>query len=100
MDIWLQSLLSALAVWRITHLVSQEEGPWALCLKFRRRLGRGFFGQLLHCFYCLSMWVSLPFAVILPASWSQRLIAWFAFSGAAILLERLTRDPLEIKISD
>lgn len=46
------------------------------------------------------MWVSLPFAVILPASWSQRLIAWFAFSGAAILLERLTRDPLEIKISD
>jgi hypothetical protein len=46
------------------------------------------------------MWVSLPFAAILPAFWSQRLIAWFAFSGAAILLERLTRDPLEIKISE
>jgi hypothetical protein len=85
MDIWLQSLLSALAVWRITHLVSQEEGPWALCLKLRR---------------LLSMWISLPFAAILPAFWSQRLIAWFAFSGAAILLERLTRDPLEIKIPE
>ncbi len=100
MDIWLQSVLSVLAVWRITHLVSQEEGPWSLCLKFRRLLGLGFLGQLVHCFYCLSIWVSLPFAAILPAFWSQRLIAWFALSGAAILLERLTRDPLEIKVSE
>jgi hypothetical protein len=100
MDLWLQCLLSALAVWRITHLISQEEGPWQLFFNLRRLSGGGFFGQLLHCFYCLSVWVAVPFAAWLSVLWPYRVIAWWAFSGAAILLERMSRDPLEIRIEE
>lgn len=100
MDLWLQCLLSALAVWRITHVISLEEGPWSACTRLRRWAGQGFWGQLVNCFYCLSVWVALPFACVLNTSWLQALIAWWAFSGAAILLERATGDPVEVKIED
>ena len=100
MDLWLQCLLSALAIWRITHLMSREEGPWAICARLRRVAGHGFWGQLLNCFYCLSMWIALPFGLTLTATWPQRVLAWWALSGAAILFERLASDPLEIKIEE
>lgn len=59
-------------------------------MRLRRRVGEGFWGTLLDCFYCLSLWVALPFAGFLGASWRERLLLWPALSGAAILLERLT----------
>jgi hypothetical protein len=46
-------LLGALAVWRITHLVQAEDGPWDVLVKFRRALGAGMAAALLDCFYCL-----------------------------------------------
>lgn len=100
MDLWLYCLLSVLAVWRITHLISDEEGPWGACSRLRRLAGRGFWGGLLHCFYCLSVWMALPFAVWLPGRLAEKFIAWWAFSGAAILLERISRDPLEVSINE
>jgi hypothetical protein len=100
MDLWLECLLSVLAVWRITYLICQEEGPLGVCSRLRRMAGKGFWGELLHCFYCLSVWVSLPFAIYLPGRWLQKFIAWWGFSGAAILLERVSRDPLDITIEE
>jgi hypothetical protein len=100
MDVWLECALAVLAVWRITHLICLEEGPWGVCSRLRRIAGEGFWGELLHCFYCLSVWVSLPFAIYLPGFWLQKFIGWWAFSGAAILLERVSRDPLEVTIRD
>src|ERR1700743_1209815 len=100
MDLWLECLLSVLAVWRITHLISPEEGSWRVFLRLRQVAGRGLWGELLHCFYCLSVWVALPFAIWIPGPWFQRFIAWWAFSGADILIERVSRDPLEVTISD
>jgi hypothetical protein len=98
MDVWLQCLLSGLAVWRLTHLLSNEDGPWGVFERLRLAAGRGFWGELLHCFYCLSVWVSLPFAVLLPCAWWHRFLALWAFSAMACLLERATRDALEIKL--
>lgn len=100
MDLWLQCVLSVLAIWRLTHLLSLEEGPWAVFLSLRRIVGQGFWGQLLNCFYCLSVWIAAPFALLLPASWVQRVIAWWAMSGAAILLERATSEPLDVRIEE
>ena len=64
-------LLGTLAVWRITHLLQAEDGPWDVVVHLRRRAGTGFWGQLLDCFYCLSVWIAAPFAVYLGETLDQ-----------------------------
>ena len=83
-------MVGALGVWRITHLLQAEDGPWDLVARLRRRAGDSFWGKLLDCFYCLSLWVALPFALGLGTDWKERALLWPALSAAAILLERAT----------
>ncbi len=83
-------IICALAVWRITHLLSQEDGPFGIVFKFRKLFGQGFFGNLLDCFYCLSLWIAIPFAFFLGEDWLGGIIIWFALSGAACLLFNIT----------
>jgi len=83
-------LLGILAVWRITHLVSAEDGPGDVLVRLRRTAGKGFWGRLLDCFDCASLWVAAPFALLLAEGWRDRLLSWLAFSAGAILLERAT----------
>jgi hypothetical protein len=45
---------------------------------------------MLDCFYCLSLWIAVPFAWILAATWRERALVWLALSGGACLLERAT----------
>src|SRR5215472_14669538 len=88
-------LLASLAVWRITHLLQAEDGPWDALVKLRALAGASLFGKLLDCFYCLSLWMALPFAWLVQG-WAHRVVFWLATSGAAILLERATgglREP-------
>lgn len=93
-------LLAALAVWRVTHLLVKEDGPWDIMVRFRRALGSGFFGSLLSCSYCLSVWIAAPFTFFLEGTAIERVVIWLALSGAAILLERTTAGSLDIKIED
>lgn len=83
--------LGVLAVWRMTHLFQAEDGPWNVFVKFRSFFGKGGIGALLDCFYCLSLWVSVPFALWIGDSWKERVLLWLALSGAAILLERIAK---------
>jgi hypothetical protein len=82
-------ILGSLCVWRITHLLAAEDGPWNLVLKLRRG-APGFWADLLDCFYCLSLWVSAPFALLIGQTWLERALLWPALSAGAILLERLS----------
>lgn len=59
-------------------------------MRLRRRAGNGFWGELLDCFYCLSLWVAAPFALWLGEHLAECLLLWPALSGGAILLERMT----------
>ena len=89
---WL--LLGVLCVWRITHLLQAEDGPWDAFVRLRRVAGTGFWGRLLDCFYCLSLWISVPFAVVLGTTIAERILLWPALSAGAIVLERVTnREP-------
>jgi len=83
-------VLGALAVWRITHLLFAEDGPWDAVIRLRRLAGTGLWGGLLDCFHCLSLWIAAPFALSLGSEWTERLLLWPALSAGAILLERLT----------
>jgi hypothetical protein len=85
---WL--VLGILCVWRVTHLLNAEDGPWDIVVRLRRHAGNGFWGKLMDCFYCLSLWVAAPLAVALGSGVREWLLLWPALSAGAILLERLT----------
>jgi hypothetical protein len=93
-------VLAALAVWRVTHMLSREDGPWDILVRLRRVFGAGMLGRLAACFYCLSIWVALPFAWFLKGDVADTFVGWLALSGGAVLLERLTQEPLEVKIEE
>ncbi len=93
-------VLAVLAVWRITHMLSREDGPWDILVRLRRALGAGMLSKLVACFYCLSVWVALPLAWFLKGSIAETLVGWLALSGGAILLERLVGEPVELKIEE
>ncbi len=83
-------VVGLLGVWRVTHLVTAEDGPWGVIATVRRWAGHGIVGQLLDCFNCTSLWVAALGVLMLPASWATRLMVGLALSGGAILLERVT----------
>lgn len=82
--------LATLAVWRVTHLLWGEDGPGDWVARLRRYAGESGLGRLLDCFYCLSLWVALPFAIALAQDALHAVCGWLALSGGACLLERAT----------
>ena len=43
---WTAFLAAVLAVWRVTHLLWGEDGPFDLFVRLRKFAGAGFFGRL------------------------------------------------------
>ena len=86
-----QWLLVALATWRVCHLLAEEDGPADLVVRLRLRLGDSVAGRAMDCFYCLSLWVAAPFALLVISDVVGFVLVWLSASGAACLLERLTR---------
>jgi hypothetical protein len=87
---WFYFITSVLAVWRLTHLLAKEEGPFDVILLIRQKAGNSFFGKMLDCFYCVSIWVAVPFAIWPGNGWLEKIVTWLALSGAACLLEQAT----------
>jgi hypothetical protein len=81
--------VGVLGVWRVTHLLQAEDGPWDLVVRLRGYAGAGVWGRLLDCFYCLSLWIALPFAWLCGEGWGERLVLWPVLSAGAIFLERV-----------
>jgi hypothetical protein len=90
--IWFRFVVASLAVWRLTHLIVEEDGPWDIVVRVRQRLGESFFGQLMDCFYCTSVWVSVPFAFWVTGDALDRLVVWLGLSGAASLFKAFGRS--------
>ena len=84
-----------LAVWRVTHLLWGEDGPWDLVVRLRRLAGNSVVGSALDCFYCLSLWIAAPMAWLMGHRWQERILLWLAFSAGAILLERVSAEQTE-----
>lgn len=91
-NIWLRFILAALVTWRLTHLIVAEDGPLDLVVGIRKRLGSSFFGKLMDCFYCLSLWVAAPSALFLTRNIVEWPMVWLGLSGLACLLERVGCD--------
>src|ERR1700730_6117297 len=89
-------ILGVLTVWRITHLLQAEDGPWDVVVRLRRSAGDGFWGKLLDCFYCLSLWIAVPLGFLLGETWWDRALLWSSLSAGASLLERVTNVALRV----
>lgn len=82
----------ALAVWRISNMLVEEDGPGRVFHKLRELSGIKYnqddeiesFNDYtpLHCVYCTSIWVAV--ALSLAPSWFSRLMA---LSAGAILID-------------
>lgn len=81
-------IIGALAVWRVTHLFVAEDGPYGLLARLRAGGEGGRLSGLLNCFYCLSLLVSIPFALLIGATWRDFALLWPALSALAIFAER------------
>jgi hypothetical protein len=88
--LWFRLTISALAAWRLTHLLAAEDGPWDLIVRIRLRLGTSIWGHLMDCFNCLSLWISVPLAFFVADGMLTRFVSWLALSGAACLAEQLS----------
>ena len=93
-------LLAVLAVWRVTHLITHEDGPWDMLAHIRRSFGKGVVGKLVSCFYCLSLCVAVPFVWFVTRLPVEMVVSWLALSGAAVLLERASGGSLNIELGD
>ena len=88
---WVVSfLVCALATWRLTHLIVEEDGPFDLIAHLRARLGDSQLGRAMDCFYCSSLWLALPVSFAISRTPLDWLFAWLAVSGAACLFEQST----------
>ena len=85
---WL--ILGILCVWRVTYLLYEEDGPWHIFRKLRDVVEHGFWGELLGCFNCLSLWVSPLFAYLISEGLKEFFFLWLSLSGGSILIQRFT----------
>jgi hypothetical protein len=83
--------LASLATWRVTHLLAEEDGPADVVIRLRARLEPGRLGDLMDCFYCLSVWVAAPVSLAVVRRPREAPLTWLALSGSACLLERATQ---------
>lgn len=92
-------VLVALAAWRVTSLLVEEEGPWDIFCKMRHALGVRYdahsqayglnvVGKALCCVWCTSVWVGTAGALclLLAPTLTVMLSLPLAFSAMAILL--------------
>jgi hypothetical protein len=94
---WARLVLAIFATWRITNLLSNEDGPGDIIAHFRARLGTGLGGKLMDCFQCLSLWVAAPMAFFVSNSPLNLCLTWLALSGAACLLNRTCQESIVIQ---
>ena len=87
---WLECALAALATWRFTHLLVVEDGPRNAIGRLRSGLSGTILGEALDCFYCSSLLVSIPLAVLLGRTVLDYILLWPGLSAAAIFLENVS----------
>lgn len=95
-------IVLSLAVWRLSYLLVDEDGPGDILVKFRWLIGirekvtaegsrvletHGIIARLFLCVWCLSVWIALIFALVYaPDMW---LTATFTLSGGALVVHKV-----------
>jgi len=90
-------LIYGMAVWRVASLFVYETGPRNIFLKLRYWAGiehegmipDNFFGGVLSCIWCSSIWVAffLTLLWLISPDWALKLAVFLSLSTVAILID-------------
>lgn len=83
-------ILLPLAIWRLTYMLVNEEGPLEMfdALRFYlRKIPRT--EGLLSCVWCLSVWVSAILLLLAHLPAGKWVVVWLALSALAIAIDVL-----------
>ncbi len=96
-------IVYGLATWRLASLLVREDGPWGIFRELRELaliqhdedgeiflIPHTFFGEMLSCVLCASIWVAF-FWVVFWMAWpwmAIRVAIMFGFSTVAILIDQ------------
>lgn len=89
-------LLAVLAVYRLSHMVALEDGPFDVFANLREKTGQtDWIGRGLHCALCISFWLSGFFGVvwlwlltgIVQSPYST--LFWLGTAGGCLVLHKL-----------
>jgi hypothetical protein len=50
--------ITVLAIWRLSHMLRSESGPWDVFIRIREKLGDSMPGRAMDCCACSSIWLS------------------------------------------
>ena len=81
-------ILASLAVYRVSRMITDEEGPFMVFSKVRgwfpptTWLGRG-----LECIMCVSVWIALPVAAYLDPG-RDWWLTWLALSAVTVIIRK------------
>lgn len=85
-------LIGPIVIWRMTHMMQEENGPFAVFARIRAFLASHTSGKAggidegYNCFKCLSVWLSIVYALPLSDSLGQWVAITLFLSGVAIFL--------------
>lgn len=99
-------ILLSFAVWRVSSLITSEDGPWDIFAKLRnisgvrydessQEYGTTSLSRGILCLWCVSLWVGLPIAFIFPIPITGSLfdvfVTWLAFGTSVILVDTILK---------
>jgi hypothetical protein len=79
-------LVLVLATWRLAYLITKEDGPFKLAVRFRERFP---LGGLTTCIFCASVWTAIVCYMLLLTPLAP-IVYMAAASGGAMMLWRYT----------
>lgn len=92
-------ILAVLGSWRLCRFIIEDAGPLNVFGWLRDKIGTegipraGSLADLMGCYYCLSMYTSIPFAVWLATSIQEFLVYCLAISagvaGINVIMKRI-----------
>lgn len=92
-----QIVITGLASFRLTNLISKEAGPWDVFVIFRSWAGVydigpdkkpiGFLGKMIECPFCLGIWISFFLLILPPSKLRKYFINFLAIAGIQVALQ-------------
>jgi len=81
-------ILAALAVFRVSWMITREEGPFAVFVTMREKIDpqqMTWIGRGLNCCNCVSVWIALVAALLIGGDW---LLNWLGIAGAVLIFNK------------
>jgi hypothetical protein len=83
-------VLLVLAVYRVSVMIAQEEGPFSIMASLRERIDpnqRTWLGRGLRCVACVSFWLAGIAALLMQGT----VLDWLAIAGGVLVIHRIAR---------